>query len=34
MIDSIDPIPEFIIRNNLRDLDISQKSFAEWYIVF
>lgn len=28
----LDPIPEFIVRNNLRDLDISRKSFAEWYL--
>jgi len=28
----IDPIPEFILRNNLRNLEISRKAFAEWYI--
>ena len=28
----IDPIPEFIVRNNVRDLDISRKAFAEWYL--
>ena len=29
---NIDPIPEFIIRNNLRNLDVSRKAFAEWYL--
>ena len=28
----IDPIPEFIVRNNLRNLEISRKEFADWYI--
>lgn len=28
----IDPIPEFIIRNNLRNLEITRKEFADWYI--
>jgi hypothetical protein len=28
----IDPIPEFIIRNNLRNLEISRKEFVEWHI--
>lgn len=28
----IDPIPEFIIRNNLRNLEITRKEFVDWYI--
>ena len=28
----IDPIPEFIIRNNLRNLGVSRNAFAEWYL--
>ena len=28
----IDPIPEFIVRNNLRNLEITRKEFADWHI--
>lgn len=28
----IDPIPEFIIRNNLRNLEVSRKDFTTWYL--
>jgi len=28
----VDPIPEFILRNNPRNLDVSKKAFADWYL--
>ena len=28
----LDPIPEFIVRNGLRDLGVSRNDFAQWYL--
>lgn len=28
----VDPIPEFIVKNNLRNIDMTRKEFAEWYL--
>lgn len=28
----VDPISEFILRNNPRNLDVSRKAFADWYL--
>lgn len=28
----IDPVPEFIILNNLRNIGMTRKDFSEWYL--
>ena len=28
----IEPVPEFIVRNGLRDLGVSRTDFAQWYL--
>ena len=28
----IDPVPEFIVKNNLRNIGLTRKDFTDWYL--